>query len=1240
MAKNTGGNAANENTEQINAQKPKKADESLTTRAIRGFIEHRLHGDDGGENFNEIISNKGNGLSEDFLKFIATKPELHEQSDVQKEAFRNVNSAQFLSESVRIGVGFENKQEALENLLSEEYEGLTLKDIKKCATRIQWLSLDNLTYYLRNSSERHKFITITLPEVPLKKKDFLAFLNNIQIKGVNLDEKQKQAIRGLRDLNHIDEDILRDILPKFSFEQKQLLIRAFLPTVSLWELVRMGLIAETEARKVVADKIGAGKILASLWEKWSEITGFIRNIDLDQIVIPTKLFPEDVVDRIISLGWVKQIKKELDTLFDEVKQEERDEFGLTPDRDGKYLSSFIDKVKKEILGKNNKCRIENIDSFWPGTILQGSISKGSNIERIFIRIDSVNEESVNTTGQKSFNITHLTGPNGTIIKNPSASKKEPDVSFQDMFRVLSTVNEGKILKSTELDGLVTDKKIQEIVEDSDIKKLSELNAKLDLIDPKGSEFSLSTGQKTSFMIHSGKPGFWVFTIQDIDEENHQLRVNNGNWIEGPYTFDVFFVNFREQNGSRFSPITSLDSSLEALKKGSKNAKSYKDIDIKDGKLIPNDRKDDKDFEGIKHFIGRDGILVEVVEIKGDKVKLSLHEWYNEKGNKSKSATTPTWYGWETFYMLHEEYECQPKTPPAPVKPEDTKALPEHRKHGFIKHYLWNASFHDIFGAGKQLIDFVKHKLEHNSKMNAAKMALTLGSWMGMNEEWLTDLRGSVHTNNKKMTDEMVTELNNLPTPLRHRRIRGIIMNHGSHDYEVHAAIISMLGKHGNLHAGGLKDLEGTYIWYTALGGKPNDRFMMETKENLAKKNEPFREEALIREWLKYKSSKEWGYQVDGNLWVKGVKLPWREGIENEMKSGEWEAESLYSLDGRMDHVFDKLKNKEYANGIGAMKKVWATWGSPAQMQESTFILAMSDIPEHLAQNQLKGLWDEFYAGHTYPGLLFVKSPADQDLFRKIVKKLAKNSSEAENDYMKIEKLLSSDPDKKLVDEIRNFWRKHGSLLAPKLAITQDPEIFWKKDSDNDFKEYYTKISSALDDVSKIDGGEADNGMYGYKHSGFALANMKRYVKEVDVNAGNGNMNNDKEKYFFEQLIEGIEDIRNKKIHTNPSTPKEEEENKEFQKKIYWEYHLSILSRLSNRLNGDAFEKLNTQPYMKELIKRWFSKPETNDTDQLKWVIYDEHLNRDFEKYLSTRHTISETEDKTLDSLVKILEIDN
>lgn len=82
-------------------------------------------------------------------------------------------------------------------------------------------------------------------------------------------------------------------------------------------------------------------------------------------------------------------------------------------------------------------------------------------------------------------------------------------------------------------------------------------------------------------------------------------------------------------------------------------------------------------------------------------------------------------------------------------------------------------------------------------------------------------------------------------------------------------------------------------------------------------------------------------------------------------------------------------------------------------------------------------------------------------------------------------------------------------------------------------------------------------------------------------------------------MKGIDDIRNKKIYETPENPEQEKKNKDFQKKIFKEYHHSILSRITKTLNPGAFADSDKQSYMIELKRRGLQRPSSKDEDLLK-----------------------------------------
>lgn len=96
---------------------------------------------------------------------------------------------------------------------------------------------------------------------------------------------------------------------------------------------------------------------------------------------------------------------------------------------------------------------------------------------------------------------------------------------------------------------------------------------------------------------------------------------------------------------------------------------------------------------------------------------------------------------------------------------------------------------------------MKHKFEHGAKGHSAKFQLALGRKLGFNDEMMRELRNKVHGKTKELMEEMIKDLSGLPSGERQTEVKHILENHGSHDYEIQAAIIAMLKKHGNLYVG-------------------------------------------------------------------------------------------------------------------------------------------------------------------------------------------------------------------------------------------------------------------------------------------------------------------------------------------------------------------------------------------------------------------------------------------------------
>jgi hypothetical protein len=63
----------------------------------------------------------------------------------------------------------------------------------------------------------------------------------------------------------------------------------------------MNIITKKEAYTAVKEKIQNGEIFNKFKDLLNADLNFINQIDLNEIIVPTQLFPENVVDKLISV---------------------------------------------------------------------------------------------------------------------------------------------------------------------------------------------------------------------------------------------------------------------------------------------------------------------------------------------------------------------------------------------------------------------------------------------------------------------------------------------------------------------------------------------------------------------------------------------------------------------------------------------------------------------------------------------------------------------------------------------------------------------------------------------------------------------------------------------------------------------------------------------------------------------------------------------------------------------------
>ncbi len=134
---------------------------------------------------------------------------------------------------------------------------------------------------------------------------------------------------------------------------------------------------------------------------------------------------------------------------------------------------------------------------------------------------------------------------------------------------------------------------------------------------------------------------------------------------------------------------------------------------------------------------------------------------------------------------------------------------------------------------------------------------------------MRELRNKVTGSTRELMDKMVEDLGKMPTRERQKEVERILRNKGSHDYEIQAAVLAMLKKHGRLYVGLLQKYEGSFIFFERITGQkydPNSDVTKNAMEQVNKYSMPVREEFMIRSHLHWLGSENGGYGCDAGLW--------------------------------------------------------------------------------------------------------------------------------------------------------------------------------------------------------------------------------------------------------------------------------------------------------------------------------------------------------------------------------------
>lgn len=339
-------------------------------------------------------------------------------------------------EFIRSGTAFESKRKALINTLDQEFK--LPKSNTSLKKKIETLPLELLGKYLKTKSLRNKFIEEVFPNETIIEHDMGEKFEKI-FNGKKLSPKQEEVMAKIYLSSDIVENDLDEVLNLFTtLEEKQLIIKFFLPTITLGDLAERIKLSPTQVREVIEKSIQQDFFDTNFTLSNSDLSDVIDKIDPQDIVIPTYLFPASVVDAILSTQGRKAIARAIEETNTPVLKdfEEGNELGLTPDKDGKLLPSFIERLRKDL-------KLPHAEFFQQGNFIKGKSKDMDGKEHPFyLVIDEIKDDpKVNkeTNGNGKFiTVRNILTADGQSIDKNWKTKKDTGTpsSYFDLYTLI------------------------------------------------------------------------------------------------------------------------------------------------------------------------------------------------------------------------------------------------------------------------------------------------------------------------------------------------------------------------------------------------------------------------------------------------------------------------------------------------------------------------------------------------------------------------------------------------------------------------------------------------------------------------------------------------------------------------------------------------------------------------------------------------------------------------------------
>lgn len=962
------------------------------------------------ELYNLLKSNRTDfdWIYNDFLLYV--KKEWFDKSVLDKYTanedliFSDILKKKILKENIDIDNALNSAKKSIssefnitnEQILDEKLNSLSINELNKLSF---WDS-----YYKEKFLKKNKSIwasSIQKDEVLEKIFDWADFSDYLENSDVS---KNEEIIDSLFKFFHQRSSLvysdIENILSSFNQDWKIILVKYFIPEISFKELKELSFFNKNQFDEKLKEVLVANHNLDPNDEILREL---IKEVNLENITLSTSdLSDANLLDLLGNDETIYKLMNEFNTeKLENIKNE--------------ILSfdDFLNKISKTDLLPKEKELIKKLELWWVIKFTKNSSNEEEKSISSFYYIDwlKTNVNLYNITKDNWVFDRYIDWTNLTITYNKLFDiliSTWLDESFyvytQDEFEKLKNQQE------TKDDGTKKDKseEIKIFKNSNDIQTEDEFLNQLNQIDPSGKELSL---KDTAFSLK-----VWDETDYYYIEKINWNSITLSNWETHSFSNFIsilrqeewFVKNWEEVSGfKRFKKINSSDDFINKVKD---EFPFFNNLIIKDWKLIPKSKENDKDYNwSIEYLISSNS--KESLQFKWfDNFSLSVRSWeFKESKNDKEKSTykiektnTNMWYF--EFYRYIKWLKDFEKYVPKETW-EDKEVNEEfknfNRKKHFITSYLSLWSAKEVWMWFKHAITAIEDYLKTGNTLKAAKFWNFFGKVLP--KEIRSKLQAKLEKEEKSTMESLVSELSQKNTAEMIDAVCDILSNSSNEQYKIEAALMTIIWKFWTLYPKWLSNKRWSYIWYRALWGVPGDALYNKVKKECEEqallnawnaKFQPvaFTEELLVEKLLALQVKPESEYypkrrnKFDKDYW----KNVWK-WISEELDDWNKKTADMVTFAWRYEYVLWELVNGTYANWVWWLKNVWWKAWNSHEVNAIPFIMTYTWMAKNFPQPLLKQLTSgEMWRNTPYTTLMFNKEPWKIELYKKAVLEVVKS----------------------------------------------------------------------------------------------------------------------------------------------------------------------------------------------------------------------------------------------------------